>query len=66
MNTLMYDHPLTTQHLEVIRGVIGYTVVGPISKGHACGDVGLGAMVEWRDIVKAVVEKYALKKRTMA
>ncbi len=41
MNTLMYEHPLTEQHLRVIREVIGYTVVGPIGKTLACGDVGL-------------------------
>ncbi|VDB90203.1 unnamed protein product [Peniophora sp. CBMAI 1063] len=64
MNTLMYQHPLTSRHLAIIRDVIGYTVVGPISKGLACGDVGVGAMVEWRDIVAAVVEKFALTKRT--
>ncbi|KZV59486.1 flavo protein [Peniophora sp. CONT] len=63
MNTLMYQHPLTARHLDVIREVIGYTVVGPISKGLACGDVGVGAMVEWRDIVAAVAKKFALTKR---
>ena len=66
MNTLMYQHPLTARHLEVIREAIGYTVLGPISKGLACGDVGVGAMVEWRDIVGAVVEKFSLTKRSAA
>ena len=40
MNTLMYEHPLTSEHLRVIKEVIGYTVVGPIGKTLACGDVG--------------------------
>lgn len=40
MNTLMYDHPLTDEHLRVVRDVIGYNVVGPIGKALACGDVG--------------------------
>ena len=35
----------------------------PISKGLACGDVGVGAMVEWRDIVAAVTKRFALAKR---
>ena len=60
MNTLMYEHPLTAQHIRTIREVIGYHVVGPISKGLACGDVGVGAMVEWRDIVASVVERFHL------
>jgi phosphopantothenoylcysteine decarboxylase len=40
MNTLMYEHPLTAQHLQIIREVVRYNVVGPIGKGLACGDVG--------------------------
>lgn len=40
MNTLMYEHPLTAQHLETIEKVIGYEVIGPIGKELACGDVG--------------------------
>ena len=40
MNTLMYEHPLTEQHLRTVREVIGYNVVGPIGKKLACGDVG--------------------------
>lgn len=60
MNTLMLQHPLTDEHLRVIRDVIGYTVVGPIGKTLACGDIGLGAMTEWRDIVQIVVDKFTL------
>jgi phosphopantothenoylcysteine decarboxylase len=41
MNTLMYEHPLTEQHLRTVREVLGYTVIGPISKTLACGDVGM-------------------------
>lgn len=40
MNTLMYEHPLTEQHIRVVREVIGYTVLGPIGKKLACGDIG--------------------------
>jgi len=40
MNTLMYSHPLTSEHLRVVKEVIGYYVVGPIGKALACGDVG--------------------------
>ena len=45
MNTLMYEHPLTEQHLRVIREVIGYTIVGPIGKTLACGDVGTHSLL---------------------
>ncbi|KAG8214436.1 putative phosphopantothenoylcysteine decarboxylase [Butyriboletus roseoflavus] len=41
MNTLMYEHPLTAQHLRIVREVVKYHVVGPIGKGLACGDIGM-------------------------
>jgi phosphopantothenoylcysteine decarboxylase len=40
MNTLMYEHPLTAEHLNIVREVIGYHVIGPIGKALACGDIG--------------------------
>lgn len=40
MNTLMYEHPLTAEHIRVIKDIVGYTVVGPIGKKLACGDIG--------------------------
>jgi hypothetical protein len=40
MNTSMYNHPLTNEHLRVVKEVIGYYVVGPIGKTLPCGDVG--------------------------
>ncbi|KAG9051655.1 hypothetical protein FS837_000043 [Tulasnella sp. UAMH 9824] len=61
MNTMMYNHPLTAIHLKTVQDVIGYTVVGPIGKNLACGDVGVGAMTEWTDIVKLVVERWHLE-----
>ncbi|KAI0342087.1 flavoprotein [Trametopsis cervina] len=62
MNTLMYEHPLTNEHLRVVKEIIGYTVVGPIGKGLACGDVGLGAMTEWKDIVQVVIHRFSLSR----
>ncbi|KAG2107932.1 flavoprotein [Suillus discolor] len=63
MNTLMYEHPLTAEHLHVVRDVVRYQVVGPIGKNLACGDVGLGAMTEWRDIVEIVVDQMKLVRK---
>jgi phosphopantothenoylcysteine decarboxylase len=40
MNTLMYEHPLTAEHLRVVKEVVQYTIIGPIGKNLACGDVG--------------------------
>ncbi|KAG9315953.1 flavoprotein [Chiua virens] len=65
MNTLMYEHPLTAQHLRVVREVVNYHVVGPIGKGPCMRGcryaIGLGAMTEWKDIVHIVVERMQLK-----
>ncbi|KAG6860292.1 hypothetical protein C0995_013028 [Termitomyces sp. Mi166 len=63
MNTLMYEHPLTAEHLRIVRDVVRYHVVGPIGKTLACGDIGIGAMTEWRDIVKIVVDRFSLVKK---
>ena len=41
MNTLMYEHPLTAEHIRIVKDVVHYNVVGPIGKNLACGDVGL-------------------------
>lgn len=60
MNTLMYEHPLTAEHLRIVKDVVGYNIVGPIGKKLACGDIGVGAMTEWREIVQLVVDKFAL------
>jgi phosphopantothenoylcysteine decarboxylase len=77
MNTLMYEHPLTAEHLRIIKEVIKYNVVDPIGKALACGDIcrwfiysideqyfpGIGAMSEWYDIAQIVVDKFDLKLR---
>ncbi|KAF4573275.1 hypothetical protein EYR36_007786 [Pleurotus pulmonarius] len=63
MNTLMYEHPLTSEHLRIVREVIGYNVVGPIGKALACGDIGIGAMTEWGDIVQTVVDRFQLERK---
>jgi len=57
------QHPLTAEHLRIVREVVRYHVVGPIGKILACGDVGLGAMTEWLDIVKTVVDRFNLRRK---
>ena len=41
MNTLMYEHPLTAEHIRVVKDILRYEVVGPIGKALACGDIGM-------------------------
>ncbi|GAA5916208.1 hypothetical protein JCM6882_001109 [Rhodosporidiobolus microsporus] len=66
MNTHMHAHPLTAKQLRMVQDELGYRVFGPIGKTLACGDVGLGAMYEWSDIVKLVVDEYKLQRKTSA
>uniref|UniRef100_A0A383VT09 phosphopantothenoylcysteine decarboxylase n=1 Tax=Tetradesmus obliquus TaxID=3088 RepID=A0A383VT09_TETOB len=52
MNTFMWDSPFTAQHLAAIQQ-LGVTVVDPVSKTLACGDVGQGAMASPETIAAA-------------
>ncbi|WIA34321.1 hypothetical protein OEZ86_012660 [Tetradesmus obliquus] len=52
MNTFMWDSPFTAQHLLAIQQ-LGVTVVDPVSKTLACGDVGQGAMASPETIAAA-------------
>ncbi|XP_073243241.1 phosphopantothenoylcysteine decarboxylase-like [Porites lutea] len=55
MNTFMWEHPITSSHVEQLVN-IGYTHVPPIKKTLACGDTGIGAMAEVGTIVSLVKE----------
>lgn len=55
MNTFMWEHPITSSHVEQLVN-IGYTHVPPIRKTLACGDTGIGAMAEVETIVSLVKE----------
>ena len=53
MNTLMWEHPMTQDHLNTLRRRSMH-VIDPIPKLLACGDQGMGAMAEVPDIVRIV------------
>ncbi|KAJ5665615.1 Flavoprotein [Penicillium maclennaniae] len=57
MNTAMWRHPVTEKQLKILQEEWGYTdlnpkgwvsVLSPIVKSLACGDVGTGAMMDWK------------------
>ncbi|KAJ2157892.1 hypothetical protein GGF46_004178 [Coemansia sp. RSA 552] len=54
MNPMMWEHPVTARQTAALEE-LGFTIISPISKGLACGDVGMGAMAEPEEIAKAVV-----------
>jgi phosphopantothenoylcysteine decarboxylase len=53
MNTFMWEHPTTAEHLRRVREW-GVRVVDPVEKELACSDVGMGGMAP-ADVVAAVV-----------
>ncbi|XP_074153069.1 phosphopantothenoylcysteine decarboxylase isoform X2 [Sminthopsis crassicaudata] len=55
MNTAMWEHPVTAQHVEQLKG-FGYIEIPCVAKKLACGDEGLGAMAEVYTILEKVKE----------
>jgi len=70
MNTAMWRHPVTKKHLNILEQEWGdadtgwITVLRPMEKVLACGDMGDGAMMDWRQIVKHVEAHLALGSAT--
>lgn len=62
MNTFMWMHPVTGEQMDVLRNRWGWVhVLEPVEKRLACGDVGTGAMREWREVVMYVVNELGLE-----
>ncbi|XP_035755284.1 phosphopantothenoylcysteine decarboxylase isoform X2 [Egretta garzetta] len=53
MNTAMWEHPITAQQVEQLKG-FGYTEIPCVVKKLVCGDEGRGAMAEVWTIVESV------------
>src|SRR5512134_138058 len=53
MNRQMWDNPATRRNLETLRED-GVTVLGPASGDQACGETGMGRMVEAEELARAV------------
>ncbi|MFC1598460.1 flavoprotein [Patescibacteria group bacterium] len=57
MNTVMWTHPATEQHIRQLQQWYDLSVIQPQSKILACGDEGPGALADIKDIVSAVKTK---------
>ena len=58
MNTFMYTHPITAKQLAIISSPeFGIDVLKPVEKILVCGDIGMGGMREWTDIVDILRRK---------
>ena len=74
MNTAMLAHPITRKQIKVLEEDWGagedgtgegwITVLRPMEKELACGDVGDGAMMDWKAIV-GHVGKYLMHEKTV-
>jgi phosphopantothenoylcysteine decarboxylase/phosphopantothenate--cysteine ligase len=53
MNRQMWDNPATRRNLETLRKD-GVMVLGPASGDQACGETGMGRMLEAEDLAQAV------------
>ncbi len=63
MNPQMWQHPTTKRNAAYFRE-IGYEVVGPAEGDMACDHVGIGRMVEPREIL-AAIERLLGKKKSV-
>ena len=55
MNTLMWEHPATNEHLsKLIRWYPALRILHPVVKILACGDTGVGALAPIETIVEEV------------
>ena len=71
MNTAMWRHPITAKQIKVLeedwgagddgQGEGWVTVLRPMEKELACGDVGDGAMMDWKEIVVRIERHLGLE-----
>jgi phosphopantothenoylcysteine decarboxylase/phosphopantothenate--cysteine ligase len=56
MNTAMWSHPVTQRNLSWLEALGRYSVIPPVSKRLACGDIGPGGLAEVETIMAAINE----------
>ncbi|KAJ4294497.1 hypothetical protein N0V90_008188 [Kalmusia sp. IMI 367209] len=66
MNTAMWKQPITSKQVDILDDEWGvnnggwFEVLLPMEKQLACGDVGGGAMKDWREIVEVIEDRLGL------
>ena len=60
MNRQMWDHPATQRNVAILMKD-GVTLLGPAAGDQACGEVGMGRMLEAHEIFAAVMSYFAPK-----
>lgn len=55
MNTFMYINPMTKRHFIALKESFPFVeILKPVEKVLICGDIGMGGMREWADIVEII------------
>lgn len=58
MNTHMYTNPVTKLHFNVLKEFYPFVeILKPVEKVLVCGDIGMGGMREWTDIVQILTKR---------
>ncbi len=61
MNREMWDKPATQRNVALLRGD-GVAILGPAAGDQACGEVGMGRMLEPEELLEPVLELLAPKR----
>lgn len=70
MNTAMWYQPITSKQVRILEEEWGvknggwFEVLQPMEKELACGDIGGGAMKDWREIVGVIEDRLGLAAQT--
>lgn len=54
MNTAMWEQPAVQRNLRWLEELERHTLIAPVAKRLACGDVGVGGLAEVTDILAAI------------
>ena len=65
MNRQMWEHPATQRNVQQLARD-GVTILGPASGDQACGEVGMGRMLEPADLAAAIVAALAPQAQVLA
>lgn len=58
MNTAMFEHPLTRQHLDILTKNFGYIEISCVEKTLMCGQTGIGGMASVETIIKETLNVF--------
>lgn len=61
MNRQMWEHPATRRNVQTLQAD-GVAIVGPAAGDQACGEIGMGRMLEPEELLEAVIAFFTPKR----